>query len=370
MTFPKAYFSTKCQKLLDISDEAMKTVNSLQRTATINFEAATLKLLRNVRLRPEKLRKLEQMTIGICKSIEIRFGKIQGDVSELAITRKSTAIEEKLKSWGIEDTDIQIRKYHEKIEQRYKSSCRWIFDQRKYQSWKSKERGILWLSGGGGVGKSTLMSTVVESFVKETKSQATATTGDNAIILHFFCRLGNQNSEIAWRIMLYLCVQLFEKATDSISGNTPLDLRSDCNDAAEEFIQEHFPSSLEISTLHSFFAKLEGILNRPILIVVDALDECTQEEQLLRALESISTSKMKVRVIASSRNQPPLRIEHIQIDTPGQTAKTYADVKAFVSGSLKDFDDEWNVEGAIISKAQGMFKCKNVGPMQDSENQD
>lgn len=338
----------------------MKEVNSLQRTATINFETATLKLLRNVNLKPAKLHKLEQMTIGICKSIEVRFGKIQDDVSELSITRKSTDIMERLKSWGIEDREIQIRKYHEKIEQRYKKSCRWIFDQRKYQSWKLKERGILWLSGGGGVGKSTLMSTVVESFDKETKSQVTTTTGESSILLHFFCRLGNQNSETAWRIMLYLCVQLFQKATDSISANTPLDLRSDCNDAAEAFIQKHFPSNLEMSTLHSFFAKLERILNRPILIVVDALDECTQEEQLLRALETISASKMKARIIVSSRNHPSLKIEHIQIDAPEQAAKMYADIKAFVSGSLKDFDDEWNVEEAIISKAEGKFKCKFV----------
>ncbi|KAJ5493624.1 hypothetical protein N7463_009711 [Penicillium fimorum] len=43
------------------------------------------------------------------------------------------------------------------IELRHTSACQWILELEKYKSWSSQSRGLLWIKGKPGAGKSTLM---------------------------------------------------------------------------------------------------------------------------------------------------------------------------------------------------------------------
>ncbi|CAI7642316.1 unnamed protein product, partial [Penicillium viridicatum] len=45
----------------------------------------------------------------------------------------------------------------ENVEPCHTNTCQWILDLEKYQSWRSESRGLLWIKGKPGAGKSTLM---------------------------------------------------------------------------------------------------------------------------------------------------------------------------------------------------------------------
>jgi ABC-type lipoprotein export system ATPase subunit len=45
----------------------------------------------------------------------------------------------------------------ENVEPYHTITCQWILDLKKYQSWRSESRGLLWIKGKLGAGKSTLM---------------------------------------------------------------------------------------------------------------------------------------------------------------------------------------------------------------------
>ena len=50
------------------------------------------------------------------------------------------------------------------IRKAYRNSCAWIFRHESYEKWMSGNRGLLWVIGKPGSGKSTLMKKVLDSF--------------------------------------------------------------------------------------------------------------------------------------------------------------------------------------------------------------
>ena len=68
---------------------------------------------------------------------------------------------------------------------REEGTCKWIFDTDAYKYWHdSPGSSVLWISGGGNMGKSVLTSSVVDQLRDET----TPTTEDHAFF--FFCKSG------------------------------------------------------------------------------------------------------------------------------------------------------------------------------------
>ncbi|CAG8905492.1 unnamed protein product [Penicillium egyptiacum] len=51
----------------------------------------------------------------------------------------------------------QMLDRRDNIEPCHTNTCKWILELEKYQSWRNKSRGLLWIKGKPGAGKSTLM---------------------------------------------------------------------------------------------------------------------------------------------------------------------------------------------------------------------
>ena len=67
----------------------------------------------------------------------------------------------------------------ENLEPCHTNTCHWILDLEKYRSWRSEPRGLLWIKGKPGAGKSTLMA-FLHSRLKSVQ------TDDQGIQLDFF----------------------------------------------------------------------------------------------------------------------------------------------------------------------------------------
>lgn len=71
----------------------------------------------------------------------------------------------------------QMLDRRDNIEPRHINTCEWILELDEYKSWKSQPRGLLWIKGKPGTGKSTLMTFLYDQLKQD---------GGQGILLDFF----------------------------------------------------------------------------------------------------------------------------------------------------------------------------------------
>ncbi|EKG14387.1 hypothetical protein MPH_08376 [Macrophomina phaseolina MS6] len=277
------------------------------------------------------------------------------------------------------DLHAPIDRYHENVskERRHKDSCKWILEERAFVDWTAGGSSILCLTGEGGTGKSVLLSTVIESLekAKTTIAIGPGKEEQKPLLLYFFCRYGDTNAAESSKIMLHLCAQLFHKAKDQADGHDEqqVKLQRDCNavvQKAKENLadsEKKRPAYMKMPALQSLFQELGRVGGRPLVIVVDALDECS-DDTLLGALRSLAKLDW-IRILISSRpshvakvkdtdqNGDP-RMQFIHIDG----TKTSSQIQRYCYDALKQLKPRWsrdnrnNATNLIVEHAEGKFK--------------
>ncbi|KAL1648441.1 hypothetical protein SLS58_002196 [Diplodia intermedia] len=302
------------------SVEAKSQIRDLQDTARIDFEDTALSLLREAKGSSAELPRLKGLVKDAFESISSRLADMHDLQAAAEIERSFNA---SLK-WFQDGHRIPLKspvdRYLENIseEKRHKGSCSWIFDEKKFQEWTSQSSGALCLTGQGGVGKTVLASTVIEHFEQLSKKQTKAGKKQNFMLLYFFCKLGDPHAAAASNVMLHLCAQLFQKAADGDSQEK-LYKQKDCIAVVEKAkadladSERKLPASMKMSSLMSLFKNLGSVFGLPLVVVLDAVDECTDQHFPASLRDLASSSKIKARILFSSRSKPS-RIEHIQID--------------------------------------------------------
>lgn len=61
----------------------------------------------------------------------------------------------------------QMLDRRDNIEPLHINTCEWILELEEYKSWKSKPRGLLWIKGKPGAGKSTLMTFIYDQLEQD-----------------------------------------------------------------------------------------------------------------------------------------------------------------------------------------------------------
>ncbi|KAF4843336.1 Vegetative incompatibility protein HET-E-1 [Colletotrichum siamense] len=233
-----------------------------------------------------------------------------------------------------------------------KDSYRWILDHDDFCRWRA-EKSLLWVKGTPGKGKTMLMCGVIDEMVA---------MGYNSTFF-FFCqaadaRLNTANSVL--RGLLYLILdqnpslvdQLRDKYDRAGAGKRLFD---DIN--SWDVLCKMLLSALSHESLHD------------VIVVIDALDECTSGlDELISFIVDLTTH---VKVIASSR--PELHIhrglaaalENTRIylslelneDVISAAVKSYIYHKVEKLAALKGFDDETkaNIREHLVTKADNTF---------------
>lgn len=108
------------------------------------------------------------------------------------------------------DRETLQRSQDARVKLRKEGTCSWIFDETKtpeYKEWfDSSQSEMVLMTGGANMGKSVLVSTVIE-----TLQQYTATQG-NALIIYFFCRRGENDAQQTDRIFQQVCTVVYMNA--------------------------------------------------------------------------------------------------------------------------------------------------------------
>ncbi|PQE27704.1 NB-ARC and Ankyrin domain protein [Rutstroemia sp. NJR-2017a WRK4] len=186
-------------------------------------------------------------------------------------------------------------------------TCRWFLTKPEYISWHNVAQepdhsGFLWIKGHPGTGKSTLMKLLFEEAKSNTKNNPS-----KIILSFFFLARGTVEEKSTTGLYRSLLHQLFEKAVelrDSLEWMTADGVRViERNGWNEEALKQ---------TLMHAILKLG---NRSLMIFVDALDECNQNQArgmvcfFEDLVELAQNSQVQLQICFSSRHYPTVTIQ-------------------------------------------------------------
>ncbi|KAK2804059.1 hypothetical protein FQN51_002590 [Onygenales sp. PD_10] len=220
------------------------------------------------------------------------------------------------------------------------------------------DRCIFWLNGRAGTGKSTIARTV---------ARAHHNTG--SLGASFFFSRGNGNAGHAGRFFTSIAIQLASKSA-SMRGHICKAITEN-RDIAKQALQDQWHQLILLP-----LSKLDmHTLRKPLIIVVDALDECDRESDVRAIVQLFSEArslKIQLRVVMTSRPEISVRSGFNQIPAEHRgfilhnisPSTVDGDIALFLEHSLRNIRVEnglaadWPGEQAIrglVEKAGGLF---------------
>ncbi|ATZ57220.1 hypothetical protein BCIN_14g03780 [Botrytis cinerea B05.10] len=344
-------------------------------------------------------RVLDDLVIGTAKHLQILENiSVKTDQLDNIIFRKNGYDLEKglekqlvwLRSGTIAAAEYPGRLHEANKAACCKKACKWVINEANFKEWSQckEENKLLWVKGGSGVGKSFLVSMIIEHLEEHNPENEI-----QPLVLYFFCKTGDDTTQRGNKIMLHLISQLLiivlrnfnkeipnsvfdgNKLTSSDFGRQELDSCIDIFNRARSKIKNNAAkddsSLLEInSILQPVLKSLVVALKRRFVIVLDALDECLDYDKgLLSAMIALARSSIMNVLIAS---RPTAIISKalenyallIDLDKQESAAKN---IQAYVNYFLrrenifKDGSDERKkASESIKRKANGSFRYANL----------
>lgn len=235
----------------------------------------------------------------------------------------------------------------------YKGTCQWLPKHPKFDQWTRQDRGMLWLRGAPGCGKSTLTK-----YVRHISSRP---FGPDALALSFFFNSAGDDLETSsaglYRTLLYQVLQTHPDAAPNLCHHT----RSFGN--REDMVTGDFTRMLALE----FKASIARILQeKPVVILIDALDECREAAApLVRYFRGLLRETLPpvhpLGVLISSRLDPPLGSglgDSTIAISPGDTVD---DIMAYFIGALRSQPYFHPVDRSFILESfRGCFRAASL----------
>ncbi|KAK0267412.1 hypothetical protein LTR35_016361 [Friedmanniomyces endolithicus] len=221
-------------------------------------------------------------------------------------------------------------------------------NRRTLSSFKDGKVPILWLHGIPGCGKTVLSSTIIEDL---RASSATTTPG----LLYFYFDFNDQRKQTfdsALRSLVYQMAHRSDSAFEQL----------------DHLRRNGQPSTQELSQI------LEKMLNGgdPVTIVLDALDECTTRDELLKWIQQLMASEIgSLKMVVTSRKEYDINLVlekfvREEATIPLQQHDVDVDIRASVHARIRT-DSDWErwrgkprvqeeIEIGLMEKASGMFQ--------------
>lgn len=173
-------------------------------------------------------------------------------------------------------------------------TCDWITQKEEFVNWITSDGGLLWISGGPGLGKTMLsiyLTEYLSSYFRPLED------GNSHYSTYFFCdaKDNKRNSSVA--IVRGLLFQLLRQNGDLIGHILPT------YEAQKKQIFQQ--SSFE--TIWSIFLNMTNAIgDSHVSCILDGLDECEPAslQDLLKRLNKITSTSPRLKVIVLSREHP------------------------------------------------------------------
>ncbi|RYP18542.1 hypothetical protein DL767_009816 [Monosporascus sp. MG133] len=370
------------QELEDTTSDAKTKRDELHAVAEIAFQEAAMEILLEYQQDSKVIAKLFQAT----EAMQSEQKRQKDDIDRKELDNDFNEQMRWLRSGTSADIGLPRKVLNENLARRHPGTCTWIQKHAVLTQWlENTERTttshLVWVVGEAGFGKSVLMSSIIEWL----ESQQSGQEKDRPIILHFFCKTGDPATETGDKVMLHLLMQLLShaateppKKAKSSEDKTFQARKKKCVDLVKEEKatlskpdQESFASSIRgfqaKSSMQPLMVNLTKALERQVLIVVDALDECNDwSDGFLDALRMTAGADTNIKVLISSRPDHAIRNAlqgYAFIDVAKDS--TASDVSAYISWAMQKirrFNKKQRKVASekITENADGMFRYANL----------
>jgi AAA ATPase domain len=230
-------------------------------------------------------------------------------------------------------------------------TCNWLFETKEYQNWINRvnikdHKGLLWIKGKPGAGKSTLMKEAFRRTEKSMGGTSTTTAG------FFFNARGTEQLEKT-------PLGLFRSVLHQVLQQ---DLRTLARLAVAYQRKKQFNRTLSWyrDELQNFLMETYTTADsRPSIIFIDALDECDENEvrDLIDFFRTLTTKAYKngarLNVCLSSRHYPQISIENcpeVVMEDHNQ-----ADILRYISTAAANDKAISSLSILIFEKSSGVF---------------
>ena len=240
-------------------------------------------------------------------------------------------------------------------------TCRWIVELEDYQHWVKAPRGLLWIKGKPGAGKSTLMAFLYRQIMEpDTVKQGIA-------LEFFFSARGDELQYTPLGMLRSLLNQLYRQDPHVRPG-----LNKIYQDKCEAFggkdrrwdWQQPY---LERILLENIVASAQ---RQPLIVFVDALDEAGSEnaehvaEYFHEINESIAEKLASGRICISCRHYPvsttkhatEITVEDHNHDDIAAYVHHHLDLDLLLPTTAPDYSSWGSVIAYLISSANGLFQ--------------
>ncbi|KAJ4169245.1 hypothetical protein NW754_001331 [Fusarium falciforme] len=167
-----------------------------------------------------------------------------------------------------------------------RDSYRWILDNDDFQRWRNDPQSqLLWIKGDPGKGKTMLLCGIIDELEKEPDNR----------LSYFFCQATEARLSNAMAVLRGLIYLLVDQQPSLISH-----VRKKHDHAGKQLFEDRNAWEALSKMLG---AVLEDPSSEGVILIIDALDECTKN---LHQLFDIIAKPYRVRWIVSSRNWPAI----------------------------------------------------------------
>lgn len=232
------------------------------------------------------------------------------------------------------------------LSKRQPGTGEWFITSAAFQTWIAIP-GLLWLSGIPGAGKTILSSTIIATLLCRLEEF-------EAAVLFSFFDFQNASQQKSDALLRALLAQLAEQNKESFQCLRKL--HDDCKSGGHQASSDALLTTLTAALTH--FPR--------VFIVVDALDECSERQQMLKYLKLLSEASNTHIIVLSRRERDiELALEDVATQIALTAANVDHDIALYVRHRMAESEDMrmWSssdrgkVQDKLISKADGMYVC-------------
>ena len=263
-------------------------------------------------------------------------------------------------------SDASEKTLEQNKDRREKGTCEWIFELEQYDLWRTSGRSeLLWVSGVAGLGKSILMSTIIDRLYGELKDSK------DSMVQYFFCSDRDDATRLAAKVKEQLIFNLYELCLAEES----CDLLVRANEVVSNFLGQKASAEARTGSqqkkaektigFEDAYPSLAKILNKKVFLVIDAMDECADrtESQFLKNFQAmLRDSDLHLQVMVCSRPKTDIYNEYADELTVKVEDHNGPDIEKTAQSRLEGLPGLSEAERhaackTIVDKAKGLFRC-------------
>ncbi|KAF4463204.1 ankyrin repeat-containing [Fusarium albosuccineum] len=232
-------------------------------------------------------------------------------------------------------------------------TCQWLMEHDMFQRWTHCDRGLLWVKGKPGSGKSTLMK-----FALDNLNLSRDIREGDLILSFFFHGRGGHLQKSPLGLFRSLIYQLLRQANHVLPELLETFSERECSQGKagsdwnwhERELQDYFKSA--IRTI---------LQTRPVWLFVDALDEAGEENAILVTnafndlLQKVLDPSFPFHVCFSCRHYPTLAV-HCKLEVCLEKENSQ-DIREYVQARLSDLQVRTNdpILAQVTDRSNGLF---------------